>query len=578
MNIGDIFLLLRADGSVLTSDIQLAATNAGQAGAASFVQRFGSALRVGAAVLGASFGVITQEMSNAEAQFVADTGASLTDAQAWGRDINAIAGSSKQSFADLVAAGTDVQRLFHGTADETRALTLDIRDFNTATKVDMVQAADAAAKAIDAWGLTTAALPGLLDKAVFAAQNYRISAGGMLTDIGLLAPAFQGLGLNADQAAGFIALASSAGVDAESMVRGLGGAIKKLPPGTTLEEYLTSLAAITSDSDRAVKATLFLGPLLGPKLAQMVGPGRQSLEDITAALDGTTGATNTAAAVIENTWGYKFAALMNGAKSAVRGLGDEFGGTGSLLTGIALAGPLILKLGATAGGLYGAGVIASANLVAGLQLIWGEAAAAPGMIAGIRAAGAAAGALYGTSAGAAALSMLGAGAGALAVAWGAAYGVLQTGANVAGGILLPKGLDPNANIAAWNAAHAPKEMFGPPAPSPEEIAAYQAAGVTDGAGFSSGFVSSTANLFATKGGFAGQLERLANFQQDFYRVGGRNGTALGNGIVDAATKAVEEGMPRITAAFIAGTLGSEVGVRRLADAIVSTVPSLSPRR
>ena len=299
---------------------------------------------VGIAVAGA-LGIAAKgavDMENNAARFQAQTGRSAAEAADWAQRVNAASGSMDESLAEIVDASINVSRVFGVVGDDLDVMTSGMLDFADATGANAVTAADAAGAALSAWGMDATELMTILDQATNAQQKHRQSAEEYLGTLKSLSPAFRGLGLDEKEAAGFLNMAADAGADASQMTRSLGGAIEKLPDGTTLEGLMDDMRAMTDDTERARYAVALLGPQLGIKLASMTQPGARALSDYVDELEDIEGVTVKAKDAIESTFSNKIITLFHGLEAGLRGFGMAFG---PALTGIASMGMLLGQLG-----------------------------------------------------------------------------------------------------------------------------------------------------------------------------------------------------------------------------------------
>ena len=436
----------------------------------------GAGVAIGGVLGWAAKGAV--EMENAAARYQAATGASAAEADAWAKRVNAAAGSMDESLREITDTSINVARVFHVAGKELDVLTNGMLDFADATGSNATTSADAAAAALSAWGMEADQLMVILDQATNAQQKHRQTAAEYLSVLKSLSPAFRGLGLDEKEAAAFMNMAADAGADASQMTRALGGAIAKMPPGTTLQTLLDKLQAMPSDTERAKYAVALLGPQLGTKLAAMTQPGTKALTAYVAELGTIEGVTVKAKDAIESTFSVRLITLFHGLESGVRGFGMAFG---PAATGLAS----IVSLGSSLGlkkvfePFLGPG---KAALLAGIKSVW---ASMTGTVTAAAAAGAAQGAAM---VGAQAAAVV-AGAPALAAAemaeWGVAEPIGTTGAIAAGGTM---GAAMDGAEAAAIAAGSPAVVGAAVAVQQEAGAAATLAGATAGRSAGRGFL------------------------------------------------------------------------------------------
>lgn len=362
------------------------------------------------------------QLQNIEAQYQAATGAGIQEAHDWAMAMNDLASKNVDSFETIAAVSTKVHQSLGLTGQAQVEYTQKVLDFSRATGVDAVAAVDLLDNAMKTWGLTQAQIPGLMDQLVASEQRYGGSVADRLDLLQRLGPALQALNLTEDQSVGLMNLAIKAGMSLDDVQRGLNTAVKQLPPGTNLWDYLQTLSQVPDSAERAREATNIFGTQAGPKMALLLAPGKGAISDYIVTAGQVPGATDTAAAAVDSTWSATFTKLLNDAKSLARGLGDEFGPLGSFMAGTALLAPQIAGVftklglntavstaagaaGGAAGAIYGAAVGVGAALAGVITTMWqaaGEGAELGGAAGAIRAAGTAAGTLFGGAAAAAA--------------------------------------------------------------------------------------------------------------------------------------------------------------------------------
>lgn len=437
MNIGDLVLLLVADGSKLTPSVEKEAAKAGDAGAKTLGARLAGGLRTNGVkafgtVAAAAFAVATAgalKLEEVQARIRTETSAGADEAVAAAKAINKIAGDEQTSLDAVSEIAIKVRRDLGATGAEADALTARFARFARVTRQDPAEAVAAFDDILDRWGLTAKDAAGIQDKLIVTGQKY----GGTITAnqkaLSALAPSLKAMNVGLDDGIGLIGLFNASGLDAESQVRALNTAVKNLKPGQSLRDLIAEIAAIEDPTLRAQRAVQVFGARGGVELASALHPGMAGLDAFKVSTQDATGATDKAANVLDSTWGGAFRKLMSQAGAAVRGLGADFGvalsalGTlGSVGTALGLdrliakafgsiPGSAIAKAAATAaGGAVGA-VFSGAAFVA--EKVAGAAGAAFDAIPGSAAvkaaavrAGTALGATFGIAAAVAAAAAI----------------------------------------------------------------------------------------------------------------------------------------------------------------------------
>lgn len=489
------------------------------------------------------------QMQNAQAQYRAATGASITETEAWSKSINDMSANNVQSFEQIAAVSTKVRQDLQLTGAAQAQVTQEILTFSRATGVDATQAVEDFHSATKAWHMDESLIPGLMDQLVASSRRYGGSLQERLDALTKLGPAMQALGVDEDHAIGLLNLWTKAGLDTGLMQRGLNAAITKMPPGESLMQFLDHLQSIQDPLQRDTEAIKVFGSRIGPNLANALGDSTLKLSDFTITTDQASGATKNAADAMDSTFGAKFTLLMNSAKAAVRGLGDEFGPAGSLLAGIGAVSP------ALTGMLRGIGV-------------------SPSIVGAARLAGAAVGGEFGLAFQAAAVVAIPAAVlGALQWAAGQAQGHIS-------GLLGGSGMSPDDLHAKAQADWTANHTYGPPAPSEADLAAAASAGTAMGDTTAGAFKVAAQTITMSLGDIILKASAAVDAQWQQYTdlakaawhnatittrwgevyagdivlkaaaaAGAKAGTAMGNAVIDATKAAMDKRAADLSRAF-----------------------------
>lgn len=145
----------------------------------------------------------------------------------------------------------------------------------------------------DAWSLTNDQVLPVMDKLVYSNQKYGLSVKDGETALKNLAPSFQGLGMNINDAMGYLNLFASTGVDASSATSAFTIALKKVKSPEELKKLVSDIQATEDPTERAKKAIELFGKQ-GATMANALKPGTESLGDIQKALESANGAVTKA--------------------------------------------------------------------------------------------------------------------------------------------------------------------------------------------------------------------------------------------------------------------------------------------
>lgn len=320
------------------------------------------------------------ELDSVVADFTADTGASADEAGRAGKAINAMAGRNIQPVREIGAALSKVHTDLGLVGEEAEQTTQRFLTFARATKQDAAAAVLAFDDILDAWSLTAADSGKIMDYLVASHQKYGGSIEGNQRALAQLAPQLRALNLDWRDGANLLNLFAASGLDASKAQLALNSAIQKLPAGESLDEFLVRLSKIEDDGERARVAIDIFGGRGGAGLANAIRPGISSLDDFGFSLGEVEGKSDDAAAALDSTFGARAQKLLNGFKSALTGVGQEFG---PVLTGLASAASLGAGLG------LDKGLAKAWNAVKNSSVVQGAAALAGGVIGGVYGAAAA---------------------------------------------------------------------------------------------------------------------------------------------------------------------------------------------
>lgn len=385
MKIADVFFQALLDDGKLQVDAIKAGDKAGQGLGGSMSARLKTAIKTTAfTALAAGAAIATKgltELNSITSEFAAATGASADEAAAAGKAINAMAGRNLQPMREIGEALTKVHTDLGLTGQAAEKTTESFLRYATATRQNATAAVAAFDDILDAWGLTAEDATAIMDKLVVAHQKFGGSIEENQAALAAMAPQLKALNLTIDDGIGLLDLFAASGLDAAAGQKALNAAIKNLPAGESLKDFIARLSTITDDGERARVAMDVFGTKAGAGLANAIRPGISSLDAFKISTNEAAGATDKAAGAIESAFGNQVALKIKAVGSQIIGVGQAIGPLGSALTGlISLGGALGLDK-----------VIAKGwHAVAGSALVKGAAAAA----------GAALGAIYGAAVGA----------------------------------------------------------------------------------------------------------------------------------------------------------------------------------
>jgi hypothetical protein len=353
MNIGDLFLALRGDGTMLQQDVTKAGQKAGQTFGQQFGLTIGRGLRtavgagvgfaVGAALSGAN------ELDAATRQLQADTGMTADEAAKAQHAIAGLYQNNIQGFSDISRALSVVTTDLGLTGDAATETTDAFLKFATATGQDAAEAASQFDDILDSWGLTAADAQEVMDKLIVSHQEY----GGTIADnektLAALAPAMQAANLQIDDGIALLNLFGAKGIDANTASAAFAKSLTKVKSPEELQALITDISNTEDPFLRAEKAAKLFGARAGAKLANALQGA--NLDDYKVDMSEAAGATEKAADAVESGWGHKFTLLMHQAGGALAEFGQKFGPV--LMVASAFGPQLTRVVGGALGGAIG---------------------------------------------------------------------------------------------------------------------------------------------------------------------------------------------------------------------------------
>lgn len=345
-SIADVFFKALLD----TAQLQVDAVKAGNKAGETMGQKMSAGLKSGLktaafAGLTAGLAIATKgviELENVTADFTAQTGVAGEEAKAAGKAINEMAGSNLQPMAEIGEALTKVHTDLGLTGDAAVATTKDFLKFGRATKQNAAAAVLKFDDILDAWNLTAEDSQGLMDKLIVSHQKYGGSVEESEQALADLAPSLQAANLTIDDGIGLLNLFAASGVDSAVAVTGMQKALTKVKSPKELKRLIEDIKNTADPFLRAQKAADLFGAKAGAKLANVLKPGIEGLDDFAISTEEAAGATEDAAAAIDGTFGNRVQLLLKGFTSKLTELGSSFG---PVLTGLAALTSLAGSLG-----------------------------------------------------------------------------------------------------------------------------------------------------------------------------------------------------------------------------------------
>lgn len=391
----------------------------GLAGVAGHVGKLGAALggaALGGLLLSAAKG--TNDLNNAMAELSTQTGFTGDDLQTVRGAVKDLYKTNVEGQAQIAKTAQEIISRMGVAADAVEGVTDQFLDFARVTKQDSSAAVADFDDILDSWGLTVDDSRALMDKLVVSQQKFGTQTGAAQKAISTLAPTFKTLGLNMDDALGFINAFSDSGIEAGETAVAFNAAVGKvsgtagkaspeldklaaafnvnnveltaLNPEQRFQVLIEKLQNIEDPAARSAAAIELFGAKAGVKLAATLDPARGGLEQYTLALQGSEGAAKTAAETIDSTLNAKLTVLGHQVLGRASDLTEKLGPAFQIIA--AVAGPLAPAIGAVGGAIAGMGAeMAAANpeIFSALGTLGAFAVSLPGVITTIVGVGAA---------------------------------------------------------------------------------------------------------------------------------------------------------------------------------------------
>lgn len=234
---------------------------------------------------------------------VSKTGAVGDELEAMRSSMETLATEIPTDFETAGAAIGEVATRFDLTGQALEDLAGAFIKFAKLNNTDVSTAVDNVQSAMAAFGVATEDAAAFLDTLNAAAQKTGTSVDFISSTMTTNAAALKALGMNASDAAFFIAELKKNGVDASSAMTAFNAALKNATKdGKSLEDALSemqeSMMNAKDDTEATAIAMELFGDRAGPKMAEALRDGRISLEALGTSLDDNLGNVET---TFENT-------------------------------------------------------------------------------------------------------------------------------------------------------------------------------------------------------------------------------------------------------------------------------------
>lgn len=286
----------------------------------SFTSNIGTTLKVGVAAAAAAAGTAivamcksgidnARDLDKQMSLFQAHTGATGEETGRVKDIVKDLYKVNEDSYEDLAKTAEAMRTQMQMSADDIGKYAQNYLDYAKVTGQADDEAVVRVAEIGKAWKLTADENVGLMDKMLVAQQKYGLSVTDSQNALTNLAPSFQALGMDVNDAMSYLSMFSMAGVDTATATTAFTKALNKVKSPQELRKLMTDIQNCNDPLKRAQMASELFGTKAGPQLAQALSDGTISLDDFQAAMNGATGAVSTASAAYDNNFDTRLALL-----------------------------------------------------------------------------------------------------------------------------------------------------------------------------------------------------------------------------------------------------------------------------
>ena len=216
---------------------------------------------------------------------IAATGATGEAADRLMASYENVARTVQGDFGTIGTAIGEVNTRFGLMGDELESVSTKFLKFAQLNGVDVKTAIDNTQAAMAAFGLGVEDTANMIDILNKAGQDTGVSVDRLAADMAANAPVLQQMGMNAAEAAMFIANLGKSGIDASATMAGLkkalaNAAAEGTPMATALSEIENSIKGAKTETEAISIATELFGSKAGAAIATAVRDGKLSFQDL----------------------------------------------------------------------------------------------------------------------------------------------------------------------------------------------------------------------------------------------------------------------------------------------------------
>lgn len=270
-----------------------------------FASKMGGAIKtaiVGSVVaIGAAVGAMavqgvkaSLELDDTMAKFKSSTGSTADEVSKVRETIKDLYKVNEDSYEDIAKMAEALHNNMQMNSEEIKKYGQNYLDYAKVTKQGLEESIGAIDDIGDAWGLANDQVIPIMDKLKYSQERYGLSIQDGQNALKGLAASFQGLGMNTDQAIGYLNLFASTGVESSTAMTAFNYALKQVKSPEELQKAVKDIQSTEDATERAKKAVELFGARAGVQMANALKPGTQSIEEMIKSMDGAAGAVEKA--------------------------------------------------------------------------------------------------------------------------------------------------------------------------------------------------------------------------------------------------------------------------------------------
>lgn len=300
----------------------------------SFTSNIGTTLKVGVAAAAAAAGTAivamcksgidnARDLDKQMSLFQAHTGATAEETEKVKDVVKDLYKVNEDSYEDLAKTAEAMRTQMQMSADDIGKYAQNYLDYAKVTGQADDETVVRVAEIGKAWKLTADENVDLMDKMLTAQQKYGLSVTDSQAALKNLAPSFQALGMDVNDAMSYLSMFSMAGVDTTTATTAFTKALNKVKSPEELKKLMSDIQNCNDPLERAQMASELFGTKAGPQLAQALSDGTVSLEDFQAAMNGAEGAVSKASAAYDDNFDTRLALLQKKFSGMATEIGEK---------------------------------------------------------------------------------------------------------------------------------------------------------------------------------------------------------------------------------------------------------------